>query len=120
MKKTSLNCKRVLTPNDVLICAIDENELHHALGLLLESTLGSFYEYHCISIVHNPSGIQGKNFSCTNEYAIYVIPIGNKIVGNRKIDDNDVEWSNLRNWGDESKRTDAKNCFYPILVKDEK
>ena len=26
----------------------------------------------------------------------------------------------MRNWGGESLRTDAKNCFYPIIVKDEK
>jgi adenine-specific DNA-methyltransferase len=28
--------------------------------------------------------------------------------------------SNLRNWGNESLRTDAKNCFYPIIVKGNK
>src|SRR3546814_11052687 len=36
----------------------------------------------------------------------------------RKIDDADVDWSHLRNWGSESERSDAKNCFYPIMVKD--
>ncbi|MBK9334983.1 MAG: hypothetical protein IPM96_21920 [Ignavibacteria bacterium] len=28
----------------------------------------------------------------------------------------DWEWSNFRNWGGESLRTDAKNCFYPVKV----
>jgi adenine-specific DNA-methyltransferase len=29
-----------------------------------------------------------------------------------------VDWSNLRNWGTESERSDAKNCFYAVKVKD--
>ena len=33
------------------------------------------------------------------------------------MDDEEIEFSPLRNWGSESLRTDAKNCFYPILVK---
>ena len=31
---------------------------------------------------------------------------------------NDWEWSKFRNWGSESERTDARNCFFPIYVKD--
>ena len=29
----------------------------------------------------------------------------------------DIEWSQFRNWGAESNRCDAVNCFYPVLVK---
>ena len=32
----------------------------------------------------------------------------------------EIDWSPLRNWGGESLRTDAKNCFYPIIVEDGK
>lgn len=32
----------------------------------------------------------------------------------------EIEWRNLRDNGGESLRTDAKNCFYPIIVKNEK
>ena len=31
-----------------------------------------------------------------------------------------MNWSQFRNWGGESERTDAKNCFYPVLVKEGK
>ena len=31
-----------------------------------------------------------------------------------------MSWSQLRNWGGESERSDAKNCFYPVIVKDGK
>ncbi|GHS97096.1 site-specific DNA-methyltransferase [Bacteroidia bacterium] len=111
--------KNLLKENGVLICAIDENELH-TVRLLLEEIFGLNYEFHCVTIVHNPRGIQGTNFSYINEFAIFVVPKGGKIIGGRKIPDNEIDWRNLRDNGGESLRTDAKNCFYPILVKDDK
>lgn len=111
--------KKLLTKRGVLICAIDENE-SATLRLLLDSIFGESYEYVCITIIHNPRGIQGKNFSYTNEFAYFVIPKGDKIIGERSLSDDEVYWSPLRNWGSESLRTDAKNCFYPIIVKDDK
>ena len=33
-----------------------------------------FYDHVCVSVVHNPRGQQGKNFSYVNEYAIFVFP----------------------------------------------
>lgn len=110
--------KKLLTPKGVLICAIDENE-SATLRLLLEDIFGAEYEYDCITIVHNPRGIQGKNFSYTNEFAYFVIPKGDKIIGERKLSQDEIYWSPLRNWGSESLRSDARNCFYPIIVKDE-
>lgn len=110
--------KRLLKKNGVLICAIDENELNR-LGLLLEEIFGN-HELHCITIVHNPRGVQGKNFSYTHEYAYFSVPMGIKVIGHRKIKDEDIDWRNLRDNGGESLRTDARNCFYPIIVKDEK
>jgi adenine-specific DNA-methyltransferase len=43
-----------------------------------------------------------------------------KAIGDRKIREEDVNWSQFRNWGGESERTDAKNCFYPVMVQDGK
>lgn len=111
--------KRLLTPKGVLICAIDENE-SATLRLLLDNIFGTDYEYDCITIIHNPRGIQGKNFSYTNEFAYFVIPKGDKIIGERKLSRDEVYWSSLRNWGGESLRSDARNCFYPIIVDGEK
>lgn len=111
--------KKLLTPKGVLICAIDENE-SATLRLLLDEIFGSNYEYDCVTIIHNPRGIQGKNFSYTNEFAYFVIPKGDRIIGERKLSDDEIYWSPLRNWGGESLRTDARNCFYPIIVKDNK
>lgn len=106
--------KRLLKEDGALIVAIDENELF-ALGMLIKEIFDD-YETHCITIVHNPRGVQGTNFSYCHEYAIFVIPKGKKTINNRKIAVEDIKWSNLRNWGSESQREDAKNCFYPIIV----
>ncbi len=110
--------KKLLTKEGVLVCAIDENEQAH-LGVLLEELFHG-YEIHCITIIHNPGGVQGKNFSYNHEYAYFIFPKGLKKIGlqNRK------ENPDIRSLRDVSTgnhlRVDAKNCFYPILVKGEK
>ena len=112
--------KRLLKKDGSLICAIDENE-HSQLGLLLEEIFPRpAYEIHSIVIIHNPGGIQGKNFSYTHEYAYFVIPAGEVAIGLQDREDSpDVR--PLRDVSTGSHlRTDAKNCFYPILVKDKK
>jgi len=117
MKNRLEVAKELLRKDGVLIVAIDENEQAY-LGVLLKE-LFSEYEIHCITIVHNPRGVQGTNFSYTHEYAFFVIPQGKKVIGNRRINGDDIDWSNLRNWGGESAREDAKNCFYPVIVENE-
>ncbi|CAG8701937.1 33631_t:CDS:2, partial [Racocetra persica] len=92
--------KKLLTSDGCLIVAIDKNEQAELTVLLKEIFRG--YEIHVITIVHNPRGAQGANFSYTHEYAIFVIPEGKKTIGG------------------ESLRTDAKNCFHPIIVENEK
>jgi len=116
MSKRIEIAKRLLAPNGVLICAIDENE-QATLSLLIEQIFGQAYSKDCITIVHNPRGVQGKNFSYIHEYAIFIYKTGQSIIGKRKIDPEKIKWSPLRNWGGESLRTDAKNCFYPIIVE---
>ena len=110
--------KNLLTRDGVLVCAIDENEVD-TLSMVLKQIFGeSSYEHTCVTVVHNPRGQQGTNFSHTNEYAIFVYPKGMKAIADRVIAEEDVSWSQLRNWGSESERSDAKNCFYPVYVKD--
>lgn len=109
--------KNILSKDGVLVCAIDENEFGTLSVLLKEIFSGAAWEHAYVSVVHNPRGQQGTNFSYINEYLIFVYPSGTKAIGDRKIADEDVNWSQFRNWGGESERSDAKNCFYPVLVK---
>ncbi|MDP1852907.1 MAG: DNA methyltransferase [Candidatus Omnitrophota bacterium] len=118
MSKRLQLAKSLLKRDGVLICAIDDNEFHH-LGCLLEDIFNG-WEMHCVTIVHNPRGIQGSNFSYTHEYAYFVFRKGLKVIGARRIKAEDIDWRSLRDNGGESLRTDARNCFYPIIVEDEK
>lgn len=109
--------KDFLSKRGILTCAIDENEQEN-LGLLL-SDIFSEYEKTCVSVVHNPSGIQGDNFSYSNEFAYFIYPNIKNIIQGIAREDSDIR--NLRDvTGAESVRTAAKNCFYPIYVKDSK
>lgn len=120
MYQRLLLARNLLTYDGILVLAIDENELY-SIGMILKEVFGEgTYDHVCVSVVHNPRGQQGKNFSYTNEYAIFVFPSALKVISDRRINDEDVSWSPLRNWGSESERTDAKNCFYPVIVKNDK
>ncbi|MGB3655664.1 MAG: site-specific DNA-methyltransferase, partial [Rivularia sp. (in: cyanobacteria)] len=107
----------LLADDGVLIATIDDNEVTQ-LGMALKEVFeeGS-YDHVCVPVVHNPRGVQGKNFSYVHEYAFFVFPTGTKAIADRKIDSSEIDWSQFRNWGTESERTDAKNCFYPVIVK---
>ena len=109
--------KELLKNDGSMIVAIDENEQNY-LGVLLDEVFPE-HEKHCITIVHNPRGVQGTNFSYIHEYAFFVIPQGKKVIGDREIPPEEITWNNFRNWGGESKREDAKNCFYPVIVEDD-
>ena len=116
MKNRLEVAKELLTNDGVMIVAIDKNEQVY-LGVLLDEVFPA-HEKHCITIIHNPRGVQGENFSYTHEYAFFVIPKDKKVIGDREIPPEEITWDHLRNWGTESKREDAKNCFYPVIVED--
>ncbi len=109
--------KELLRKDGSMIVAIDENEQNY-LGVLLDEVFPK-REKHCITIVHNPRGVQGTNFSYIHEYAFFVIPKGEKVIGDREIPIEEITWNNFRNWGGESRREDAENCFYPVIVEND-
>ena len=114
MSNRLLGAKTLLKKDGVLIVAIDENEQVY-LGVLLKDMFPDS-EIHCITIMHNPRGVQGTNFSYTHEYAYFVIPKGIKSIANQVIEEGEIKFRGLRDNGGESLRTDAKNCFYPFIV----
>lgn len=117
MKNRLALAKNLLTQDGSLICAVDENE-HATLGLLLEEIFPD-KEIVCVTVIHNPGGIQGNNFSYCHEYAYFVFPQGGTYISNVKRDGDKP--TPLRDWGgEESKRDTAKNCFYSIFTKEGK
>ena len=119
MNKRLRLAKRLLNPKGVLVCTVDENEFAK-LSLLLEEIFPS-YQITCVTIVHNPAGIQGDNFSYCHEFAFFVYPKGGRYIAYQVREDVDKDIRNFRDvTGDESLRGAAANCFYPVYVKDSK
>lgn len=119
MMENRLNLSRLLLARKfVYMVAINEVErknLDHLLSqyVFRENTVAS------ITVVHNQRGQQGKNLSEVHEYLHLVYPDdSNKYLKDRVLDEADHR--NLRDSGTESLREDAKNCFYPIIIKDGK
>ena len=106
--------KRLSTSDGTVTIAIDENEqerLGTLLGLIFPEQAKT-----CVTVVHNPGGIQGTNFSYSHEYAYFIFPSDGRHIGTIRREQADVV--PLRDWGgEESKRATARNCFYPIFVK---
>jgi len=96
-----------------LITAIDDNELPNLLRLFSDYFPACVNT--CISVIHNPAGVQGDNFSYSHEYAIFSFENIKRIIGKTDRDEDSEE--SFRDWGGTSARTLAKNCFYPIYVK---
>ena len=112
MESRLSRAKALMRPDAPLCVAIDENEREH-LSLLMRLVFPSG-DTTQVSVIHNPRGIQGRGFSVTNESAIFYRPEG-KILGKRSLSDSKSK--PLMKTGSESERHTAKNCFYPIYVK---
>jgi len=114
MEKRLKLAKNLLSKKGVLICTIDKNE-QPTLGLLLQEVFPN-KEIVCVTIIHNPGGIQGLNFSHTNEYAYFIYPSKGTFISKVKRDY--APQTAFRDWGKEtSKRMAAKTCFYPVYIK---
>lgn len=118
MKNRLVLAKNLLTKSGVLICAIDENEQERT-GLLLEEIFPT-YQKTCVTIIHNPGGIQGDNFSYCHEYAYFVFPSGGRYINLQdRVDSPDIRPLRDVSTGNHL-RENAANCFYPIYVKNNK
>jgi len=106
----------LLKEDSVITIAIDEVE-QTRLGELLRVIFPS-KQITAITVVHNPSGQQGDNFSFTNEFAYFVYSDLKNVIGQEIRDESGIDIRTFRdNSGNNNLRTDAANCFYPIYVR---
>lgn len=105
----------LLSVDGATVIAIDKHEENGVYRLV--SSVFPENDNVLITVEHNRKGAQGAHFSYTNEYAVFSIPPELKSLNQTDREEEDYEYSNLRNWGGESLRTDAANCFYPVYVK---
>ena len=107
----------LMKQDSVLTVAIDEVE-QTRLGELFR-LLFPTAQTTAVTVVHNPSGQQGDNFSFTNEFAYFIYNDIKDVIGKESRDENGTDIRTFRdNSGNSNLRTDAANCFYPIFVKD--
>lgn len=121
--------KKLLNPADsVLIVTIDEKEYLH-LGCLLEEIFPEA-NMQMVSSVINPAGVSRHGaFARVDEY-IYIIRIGTSEAQRVNLSDewrirpNDkratmLRWNTLIRTGTNVRRSDWKNLFYPIFVRED-
>lgn len=120
MQKRLKLAKKLMKPNGVLICAIDDNELN-SLGMLL-SELFSDKRITPVAIVHNPSGTQGNNFSYNNEflYFVYNPNIVSIFPEERSDEEADVRafMNGAKGKSGNYLRSSGSTTFYPIIVRE--
>ena len=100
------------------IVAIDKYEVNGLHRLMMD--IFRNYDIVNVAIEQNKKGTQGDHFSYNNEFAIFAVPYSLKQLNETERNKEDWEWSGFRNWGSESLRSDAANCFFPIIVSENK
>jgi adenine-specific DNA-methyltransferase len=122
LMRSRLMLSSQLEKNDtgVHVLAIDAAEKDR-LFLLMEEV---FPGRHCetVSVIHNPGGTIGKNFSATGEYAMFLYDDTKEILA-KEVRDHDPDVRDLMNTAKGASgnylRSTGKTCFYPIFVKNE-
>lgn len=125
MEKRLRLAKKLLKPdNGVLICTIDEHEVHH-LGNLLEEIFPECNRQ-VVTIVINQKGVEQGKLARVEEYALFcfkpnasVAPWFDDLLSPPRPDQKRFKtprWEWLLRGGNNSLRTDSPQMFYPIFI----
>ena len=123
MQKRIALAKKLLDPRDsVLIVTIDEKEYLH-LGCLLEEMFPEA-RIQMVSVAIHSAGVARQGFSRTDEYYFFIflgdaMPSAVALGGEWQMGDGQrqstVRWESLLRSGDDGRRIDRPNLFYPVL-----
>jgi adenine-specific DNA-methyltransferase len=129
MERRLLVARELLNPlESVLIVTIDEKE-YLRLGLLLEQLFPDAAQQ-MVTVVINPNGVaRGKELARVEEYAFFVFfgDAGPSLVVDSLLDTESlsasqrsgVRWEWLLRGGNNSRRQDRPNLFFPIFIDPE-
>lgn len=100
------------TDKGAIVTAIDENEGFNVLKLLD----GIFPDWNktAVTVLHNPAGVQGDNFSYSHEYAVFLFENYKHVIG--KVRKKEISTEPFRDWGPSGLRNPQGDTFYPIVV----
>lgn len=107
---------RFLKDDGLKAIAIDDTEMAN-LTMILEE-IAPEYRLSKVTVVHNPKGSITKDFNRTHEYTLFLTKENEKNVIARTLEENKT-WRKMRRWGENSLRTERKQSFYPIYIKNE-
>ena len=123
MEKRLKIAKKLLNPKDsVLIITIDEKEYLH-LGCLLEEVFPDA-RIQMISVAIHSAGVSRSEFSRTDEYYYFVflgtatpeaVPLKDEWNTGGIKRQQSVRWESLLRSGNNGRRIDRPNLFYPVL-----
>lgn len=127
MKKRLLLAKKLLNPADsVMIVTIDEKEYLH-LGCLLEELFPEA-RIQMVSVAIHASGVARSEFSRTDEYYFFIfmgectpsaMTLGEEWNSDGIKRQSDVRWESLLRSGNNGRRRDRPNLFYPVFFDEE-
>jgi adenine-specific DNA-methyltransferase len=122
MEKRLRLARKLLKPDTgVLICTIDEHEVHH-LGVLMEEVLPTSYRQ-MVTIVITSRGVAAQGLARVEEYAMFAYQSNAKAnvtkdnfltTGQDQAKSN--PWASLLRRGTNASPLDRANLVYPILI----
>lgn len=123
MQKRLALAKKILNPqNSVMIVTIDEKEYLH-LGCLLEEMFPDA-RIQMVSVAIHSAGVARAEFSRTDEYYYFVflgdaspeaLTLGEEWNADGTKRQENVRWESLLRSGNNGRRIDRPNLFYPVL-----
>ena len=121
MRRRLQIAKRLINPKSgVLVVTIDENEVHH-LRVLLDQTFPEC-AIQMVTVVINPKGVTQGRLSRVEEHAIFCFMPAADVKGgeddflNPTSSSERPRWKGLLRSGDEARREDRKDMFYPVYI----
>ena len=107
----------LLKDNGVKAVAIDDSEVTN-LSKIMEN-LSSNHRLTRVTVIHNPKGSITKDFNRSHEYCLFLTNEEDKTAIGRTLEKNKNP-RKMRRWGENSLRTERKQSFYPIYIKNNK
>lgn len=129
MKNRLEFAKKLLSPDGLIICAIDHNELCY-LGVLMDEIFGVENQMGILAVVHNPGGRQDEKFFPTAHENMLVyanditrvkinnLPPSEEKLKEYKLSDEcgNYKLRGFRRSGNNSRRTERPALYYEIFV----
>lgn len=114
--------KKLLNPETgIIVCTIDENEVHH-LGILLEEIFPNFYRQK-VTIVITSRGVAKQGLARVEEYALIAFAPNARATDTKdnyltrtEAKKNKNPWASLLRRGSSGLPSDRSGMVYPILI----